>query len=155
MTPFIFNIFLAVVWTALTGRLDLANFALGFVLGALALALSRGLWGGTAYFQRAGRVAALLGWGLVEFVAAGFAEALRAFDWRPRRRVPAELPLALKRDGQIALFSSLISLSASTLVVGINRDRSLLLVETAPGRVGILTTRIAPTLERQIRGLTR
>lgn len=155
MTPFIFNIFLAVVWTALTGRLDLGNFALGFALGAVALALSRGLWGGTAYFQRAGRVAALLGWSLLEFVAAGFLEALRAFDWRRRATVRTEIPIGLKRDGQIALFSSLVSLSPSTLVVGIDRERGLLLVETAPWRAGVLTARIAPMLERQIRGLSR
>ena len=31
MTPFAFNVLLAVIWTALTGRLDLANFAIGFL----------------------------------------------------------------------------------------------------------------------------
>lgn len=155
MTPFIFNIFLAVVWTALTGRLDLGNFALGFALGAIAIALSRGLWGGSAYFQRAGRLAGLLGWSLVEFVAAGFMEAAQAFAWRRRATIETEIPFGLKRDGQIALFSSLVSLSPETLVVGIDRGRGVLLVETAPGRAGILTGRVAPMLERQIRGLSR
>ncbi|MFO1186968.1 MAG: Na+/H+ antiporter subunit E [Alphaproteobacteria bacterium] len=155
MTPFIFNIVLAVVWTALTGRLDLGNFALGFALGAVAIALSRGLWGGTAYFQRAGRVAGLLGWSLVEFVAAGVFEALEAFAWRRRATIETEIPISLKQGGQIALFSSLISLSPGTLVVGIDRGRSRLIVETAPGRAGLLTGRVAPMLERQIKGLSQ
>jgi multicomponent Na+:H+ antiporter subunit E len=155
MTPFIFNMFLAVVWTALTGRLDLANFALGFALGALALWLSRGLWDGSAYFRRVGRVIGLVGWSLVELVGAGFQEALWAFRWGRRATTRIEVPLMLQSDGQVALFSSLVSLSPSTLVVGVSRERATLIVETAPDNAGALEARVTRLLERQIRGLTR
>jgi len=155
MTPFVFNIALAVVWTALTGRLDLANFALGFALGALALSLSRGLWNGATYFRRLARIVSLVAWSLLELVNAGVREALWAFRWSRRRTTRMEIPILLSQDGEIALFSSLLSLSPSTLVVGISPERGALIVETAPGNTTALETRVARVLERQVLEITR
>jgi multicomponent Na+:H+ antiporter subunit E len=155
VTPFVFNILLALIWTALTGRLDLANFALGFVLGVVALALSRGLWDGAAYFRRFARVLWLLAWSLLELVAAGFIEAAIAIRGTKRRTTRIEIPLVLNRDSEIALFSSLVSLSPSTLVVGLSPERGTLIVETVPGNATALEARVSRLLERQILELTR
>lgn len=155
MTPFVFNIVLAVVWTALTGRLDLANFALGFALGAVALSLSRGLWNGATYFRRLARIISLIAWSLLELVNAGFQEALSAFRWNRRRTTRVEIPILLSQDGEIALFSSLLSLSPSTLVIGISPERSSLIVETSPGNTTALEARVARILERQVLEITR
>ncbi len=155
MTPFVFNILLAIVWTALTGRLDLANFALGFVLGAIALSLSRGLWDGATYFRRLMRIAALLAWSLLELVNGGVREALNAFRVGRRRTTRIEIPTLLSRDGEVALFTSLLSLSPSTLVVGVSPERGALIVETASGNTTALEARVARPLERQILDLTR
>jgi len=151
MTPFAFNVLLAVIWTALTGRLDLFNFALGLGFGALALFLSRGIWGGSGYFRRIGRTLGLIGWSLVELVSAAFIEAMSAFRiGRARPSLRIEVPLTIDRDPEIALLASLISLSPGTLVIGVTPDRARLIVHTtAKGRIA-LEARIKRLLERQI-----
>lgn len=151
MTPFAFNVLLAVIWTALTGRLDLANFALGLALGALALFLSRNIWGGTGYFRRIGRILSLLGWSLVELVSAAVMEALWALRvGAPRKSVRIEVPLAIDRDGEIAWLASLISLSPGTLVIGLTPDRARLIVQTTPRGQDALEARIKRLLERHV-----
>jgi len=151
MTPFAFNVLLAVIWTALTGRLDLLNFGLGMVFGALALFLSRGIWGGSGYFRRIWRSLNLIGWSLVELVSGAFIEAistLRIGRAPPSLRI--EIPLTIDRDSEIALLASLMSLSPGTLVIGVTPDRSRLIVNTTSKRRRALEARIKRRLERDI-----
>jgi len=151
MTPFAFNVLLAVVWTALTGRLDLFNFGAGMAIGALALFLSRGIWGGSGYFRRIWRSLTLIGWSLVELVSGALVEAVGTLRiGRPRPSSRFEIPLTIDRDSEIALLASLISLSPGTLVIGVTPDRSKLIINTTPKRRAAIEARIKRLLERQI-----
>jgi multicomponent Na+:H+ antiporter subunit E len=151
MTPFAFNVLLAIVWTALTGRLDLFNFALGMAFGALALFFSRSIWDGYSYFRRIGRALGLIGWSLVELASAGFVEAVNAFRIG-RQAAPQrfEVPLTVDREAEIALLAALVSLSPGTMVVGLSSDRARLIVQTSSKRRTALEGRITRFLERQI-----
>jgi multicomponent Na+:H+ antiporter subunit E len=151
MTPFLFNIVLAIIWAVLIGRLDLFNFLVGMAFGAIALFLSRGIWNGAGYFRRIGRVLSLIAWSALELVSAAFVEAVNAF--RIGRAPPAiqiEVPLTIDRDPEIALLSSLISLSPGTFVVGVTSDRSRLIVRTSAKRRGEIEARIKRRFERHI-----
>jgi multicomponent Na+:H+ antiporter subunit E len=151
MTPFAFNVLLAVIWTALTGRLDLVNFGLGMAFGALALFLSRGIWGGTGYFRRIGRSLSLLAWSLEELILGALVEAAGTLRiGRPKPSLRVEIPLTIDRDSEIALLASLISLSPGTLVIGVTPDRAKLIVKTTPRRRAALEARVKRILERHI-----
>ncbi len=151
MTPFAFNIVLAVIWVVLIGRIDVFNFLLGMVIGAIALFLSRGIWGGAGYFRRIGRTLSLVAWSVLELVSAAILEAVRAFRiGRAPETVRIEVPLTIDRDSEIALLSSLISLSPGTLVVGVTPDRSRLIVNTSAKRRGEIEVRIKRRFERHI-----
>ena len=151
MTPFAFNIVLAVIWAVLIGRLDLFNFLVGMAFGALALFLSRGLWGGEGYFRRIGRSLSLIAWSALELLSAAFVEALNAFRFgRPREMVRVEVPLTIDRDAEIAVLSTLISLAPGTLVLGLTNDRARLIVSTSAKRQSEIAARIKRRFERHI-----
>lgn len=151
MTPFAFNIVLAIIWVVLIGRIDVFNFLLGMVIGAVALFLSRGIWGGAGYFRRIGRTLSLIAWSTLELVSAAFLEAVSAFRiGKAPQTVRIEVPLTIDRDSEIAVLSSLISLSPRTLVIGITPDRSHLIVKTSAKRRGEIESRIKRRFERHI-----
>ncbi|MFZ1990798.1 MAG: Na+/H+ antiporter subunit E [Alphaproteobacteria bacterium] len=151
MTPFAFNIVLAVIWAVLIGRVDLFNFLVGMGFGALALFLSRGIWGGAGYFRRIGRTLSLIAWSVLELVSAAFIEALSAFRiGRAPETVRIEVPLTIDRDAEIAVLSSLISLSPGTLVLGLTSDRARLIVRTSAKRRNEIEARIKRRFERHI-----
>lgn len=151
MTPFAFNIVLALIWVVLIGRVDVFNFLLGFAIGAVALFLSRGIWGGGGYFRRIGRMLSLVAWSALELLSAAFAEAVGAFRiGKAPAAARIEIPLTVDRDAEIALLSSLISLSPDTLVVGVTPDRSRLIIQTSARRRGEMELRIKRRFERHI-----
>ena len=151
MTPFLFNIVLAVIWAVLIGRIDLFNFLVGMAFGAVALFLSRGIWDGAGYFRRIGRTLSLIAWSALELVSAAFLEALNAFRiGRAPETVRIEVPLTIDRDPEIALLSSLISLSPNTFVVGVTSDRARLIVHTSAKRRSEIEARIKRRFERHI-----
>ena len=151
MTPFAFNIVLALIWTVLIGRVDVINFLLGMAFGALALFLSRSIWGGASYFRRWGRILSLIAWSALELVSAAFYEVLNAFRiGKAPPSVRIEVPLTIDRDAEIALLSSLVSLAPGTLVVGVTSDRAHLIVSAPEKRSAEVASRIKRRFERHI-----
>ena len=151
MTPFLFNIVLAIIWAVLIGRVDLFNFLVGMAFGAVALFLSRGIWDGAGYFRRIGRTLSLIAWSALELVSAAFLETVNAFRiGRAPETVRIEVPLTIDRDPEIALLSSLISLSPNTFVIGVTSDRARLIVRTSAKRRSEIEARIKRRFERHI-----
>jgi len=151
MTPFALNIVLALIWAVLIGQIDGFNFLLGMAIGALALFFSRSIWGGARYFDRIGRTLSLVAWSALELVSAAFVEALGAFRiGKAPTSSRLEVSLVVDRDSEIALLASLISFSPRTLVVGLSRDRTKLIVQTPDDQRSDVESRIKRRFERHI-----
>jgi multicomponent Na+:H+ antiporter subunit E len=129
MTPFTWNLILALVWAAVLGELSLGNLAAGFALGFGILWAGSGLLGSSRYFEKSLR--------LLEF-AAYFAgqlvlSSLRvAFDiLTPRHRARpgiVAVPLEARSDAEITLLANLVSLTPGSLSLDVSADRSTLFV---------------------------
>ncbi len=131
MRFFILNIFLAMTWTLLQGRLSAADFIAGFVLGYLVIGLSQRLLGSGNYSRKVVQVLRF-----VAFVAWDIFSASLALAWlmlQPKPKLsPAviALPLDVKTDLEIVLLANLITLSPGTLSVDVSSDNSILYVHT-------------------------
>jgi multicomponent Na+:H+ antiporter subunit E len=155
MTAFAFNLLLALIWTALTGRLDLVNLALGFGLGALALYLSRPAWS-ERYFRRALRLISLMAWCLGEILISALSAVAVSFGLRRASDYGLlEIPIRAERDQEIALLSAMISISPGALAVGMSPDRRRLIVHAPLKSHRAITQRVQRILEPLIiEGLT-
>ncbi len=131
MRFFLLNIFLAMIWTMLQGRLSAADFIAGFALGYLVIGLIQRLLGSGNYSQKVVQVVRF-----VAFVAWDIFTASLALAWlmlQPKPRLsPAviAIPLDVKTDLEIVLLANLITLSPGTLSVDVSSDNSTLYVHT-------------------------
>lgn len=130
MNLFVLNLLLALVWSALVAELTPTSFLLGFVLGYGALWLAQPILGGpNAYFLRLWRIVRLAAYFIYEL----FLSSLRvAWDVATPGTVSVpdiiEVPLDVKSDLEIMLFSNLISLTPGTLSLDVTEDRKTLYV---------------------------
>lgn len=126
---FLLNICLAIGFSAVLGQFSLTGFFTGFVVGYLALWLTKPLYGKTRYFQRLPKVMRLIGY----FIRELFVSNLRVL-WdviTPRhlsRPGIIGVPLDAKTDLEIMLVANLISLTPGTLSIDISEDKSILYV---------------------------
>lgn len=126
---FLLNLVLAFAWLALRGRMTTLDFAIGFVLGFLVLALSGRFVGSPHYARRAWRAVSFAAFFLVELVRANLwlaAEILRP-GLRLRPGIVA-VPLDVTSDAEILLLSSLVTLTPGTLSLDVSPDRRTLYV---------------------------
>lgn len=129
MTPFLFNIGLALIWAALTGSFSPANLTAGFALGYFALFLARRVLGTSAYFRKVQQV---VGFGLFflwELILANLRVAYDVLTPRHhmRPRVIA-IPLDAATDTEITMLANLISLTPGTLSLDVSTDRRTLYI---------------------------
>ncbi len=129
MSRYINNILLALAWAALTGSFTLANFALGLLLGWLALYLVREQLATRRGHYRGGKILSL---------AVLFVKELVLSGWRVARLVTSPrmdlrpgifaYPLKVSSDFEITLLANLITLTPGTLSVDVSPDRRTLYV---------------------------
>jgi multicomponent Na+:H+ antiporter subunit E len=129
MSRYLNNILLALVWAALTGSFTLANFALGLLLGWLALYLVREQLATRRGHYRGGRILSLALLFIKELILSG---------WRVARLVTSPrmdlrpgifaYPLKLRSDFEITLLANLITLTPGTLSVEVSGDKKTLFV---------------------------
>ena len=129
MSRYLNNILLALVWAALTGSFTLANFALGLLLGWLALYLVREQLATRRGRYRGGRILSLALLFIKELILSG---------WRVARLVTSPrmdlrpgifaYPLKLRSDFEITLLANLITLTPGTLSVEVSDDKKTLFV---------------------------
>lgn len=129
MNNFLINVFLAVVWVALTGEFTPRNLLIGFLLGFFLL------WIGTrgekrsSYFGKAIQVIGFLFFFLWELVMSNLRVAVDVVT--PKHRMKpgvVAVPLDVDRDEEITLLANLISLTPGTLSLDVSDDKKVLYV---------------------------
>ncbi|TCU19292.1 Na+/H+ antiporter subunit E [Rhizobium sullae] len=129
MIAFLFNLLLAIAWVAVSGSASLHNLVLGFVLGAIALAIVREPFGSKSYLRRARRVLSLALLFLKELALSAWTVARTVL--RPKMEIRPGIfafPLTVERDLEITLLANLITLTPGTLSVDVSEDRRTLYV---------------------------
>ena len=129
MIAFLFNLLLAIAWAAVSGSASPHSLLLGFVLGAIALAIVRQSIGRGAYVFRAGRILSLALLFLKELALSAWTVALTVL--KPRMDIKPGIfafPLTVDRDFEITLLANLITLTPGTLSVDVSDDRRTLYV---------------------------
>jgi multicomponent Na+:H+ antiporter subunit E len=123
----LWNISLAFIWAAVTGRFNLSNVAVGMILGYAVLFVAQPLMGPSNYFTRIHRVTAFAFFYLWQLVVANLRVAHDVL--RPRARVrPGVLaiPLEAKSDAEITMLANLITLTPGSVSLDVSSDRRFL-----------------------------
>ncbi|MBI3997530.1 MAG: Na+/H+ antiporter subunit E [Armatimonadetes bacterium] len=156
MRVFLWNLLLALTWTAVTGRFTLSNLALGFALGYLALRFS-GLVGRAAYGSRIRRVIEFLLFYFWELLLANLRVAYDVLTPRHHMRPGIlAIPLDARTDGEIAILANLITLTPGTLSLDVSDDRQVLYIHaTYVDEVEAFRQRLKEKLERRVLEVTR
>jgi multicomponent Na+:H+ antiporter subunit E len=129
VSPLLINGIFAVIWTLVTGAFSLANFALGFVFGAVALFLIREQTGADAYFRRARRILSLAKLFFKELIMSAVRVALIVTrnDMALKPGIFA-YETELKSDAAITLLANLITLTPGTLTIDVSDDKKMLYI---------------------------
>lgn len=131
MSVFWGNIFLPVVWMALTGKFTLANYLLGFLISSFALWITRppGEVAFLVYLERTRRWLAFFFFFLWELAVASARVVYDILTPRHRMR-PAVIavPLDLRTDTEITLLANMITLTPGTLSLDISPQRDILYI---------------------------
>ena len=129
MNLFLVNIFLALGFSAVLGQLNLSGFIAGFVVGYLALWLSKPLYGDTRYFERLPKVLGLITYFGKELLISNLKVLWDVITPRHISRPGIiALPLDARTDAEIMLVANLISLTPGTLSLDLSEDRRLLYI---------------------------
>lgn len=129
MSALLWNLLLALAWVAATGVFSFENLLVGFLLGFLALYLSRRVVGSPRYFNKVGKVFSLLGFFVWELLQANLRVAYDVLT--PRHLMHPgviAVPLDAETDTEIALLSNLLTLTPGSLSLDVSADRKVLYV---------------------------
>lgn len=131
MNAFVWNILLALAWAALTGRFDLGNLAVGFVLGAVVMWFAQRALGSPRYLLKLRHVLGLLLFFVWELLKANLRVAFDVIT--PRHYMHpgvVAVPLDVKTDAEITLLATLLTLTPGSLSIDVSTDRRTLYVHT-------------------------
>ena len=130
------NVILALIWTAAIGSFDLATLVAGFILGYIALWLTRPLYGeaGSRYLSRTPRAVVLLWVFLYELVVSSMRIVWDVITPGTRAK-PAIIPVPLdaETDLEILTLANLVSLTPGTLSLDVSEDHKTLYVHAMFG----------------------
>ncbi len=129
MNLFMLNLFLALGFSAVRGQFTLTGLLTGFLVGYLALWISKPLYPDAAYFVRVPRVLILAGYFLYQLIVSNFRVMWEVITPRPSSRPGIiGVELAARTDMEIMLVANMISLTPGTLSLDISDDRRVLFV---------------------------
>ena len=129
MNLFMLNLFLALGFSAVRGQFTLTGLLTGFLVGYLALWVSKPLYPDAAYFVRAPRVLHLVGYFLYQLIVSNFRVMWEVITPRPSSRPGIiGIELTASTDMEIMLVANMISLTPGTLSLDISDDRRVLYV---------------------------
>jgi multicomponent Na+:H+ antiporter subunit E len=120
---------LAIGFSAMLGQLNFSGFIAGFVVGYLALWLSKPLYGNTRYFERLPRVLGLITYFGKELLISNLKVLWDVITPQHISRPGIiALPLDARTDAEIMLVANLISLTPGTLSLDLSEDRRSLYI---------------------------
>jgi multicomponent Na+:H+ antiporter subunit E len=129
MNPFLWNLLLALAWVAATGIFTFSNLLVGFILGFLALFLSREVVGVPNYFAKVFQVLILVLFFIWELILANLRVAYDVVTPRHQMRPGViAVPLEASSDIEITMLSNLITLTPGTLSLDVSDDRRVLYI---------------------------
>jgi multicomponent Na+:H+ antiporter subunit E len=155
---FTWHLLLTIAWAAINGAFTGANFAVGFVLSYILLAVMQkaGLTS-APYVYRVPQVLGFLGFFVWELYLANVNVAREVL--RPRLRIRpgvVAIPLTASTDIEITLLACLITLTPGTLALDVSDDRSTLFVHALDvGDVEAFRRSIKDGFERRVLELLR
>ncbi|KKB34987.1 Na+/H+ antiporter subunit E [Bacillus thermotolerans] len=123
------NFFLAFLWMFIQVSFDASTFIIGYLLGAILLYGMRRFFKTEFYLRRVFAVIRLILLFFKELIMANI-DVLRLI-LRPKLNIQPgifALPTDLKKDWEITLLSSLITLTPGTLVIDVSDDQKILYV---------------------------
>lgn len=129
MTPFLWNILMALTWAAARGDLTLLNLVVGAVLGYMLLWLTGDLLGASHYCARLPRILDFVIFFIWELLLANVRVAWDVITpIHSMRPGIIAVPLDMKSDEQITMLANVISLTPGSLCLDISQDRKRLFV---------------------------
>ena len=129
MNLFLLNIFLALGFCAVMGQLNLSGFVSGYVVGFVALWLTKPLYSQTRYFERLPMVFGLIGFFGKELLVSNLKVLWDVITPRHISRPGIiGIPLDARTDAEIMLVANLISLTPGTLSLDLSEDKRVLYV---------------------------
>lgn len=144
---------LAVMWSILHRRLDLADLAVGYAVAVVVIWVCRDFWTQRVVVRNARALLRLLAVFAKEVVVANLQVARIVMNPRlPIRPAMIVLPTGLVEDLQITGLATLITLTPGTLTIDVAPDRSALYVHclAAPDPDAV-RAQIAEQFERPLR----
>lgn len=159
MSVFWGNIFLPLIWMALTGKFTLANYFLGFLVSSFVLWITRppGEVAFLVYLSRMRRWVAFFFFFLWELTVASMRVVYDILTPRHRMR-PAVIavPLDLKTDTEIMLLANLITLTPGTLSLDISPEKDMLYIHAMyVGDIEGFRRDIKERLEKRVKEVMR
>ena len=129
MKILLWNLLLALLWEAMTGRTDAANLLLGFALGYVVLWWLRPLLGPTRYFRKLPESIRFTFFFLRELIRSNLRVAWDVISPKSQRKPGiVAIPLDARSDIEITFLANLITLTPGTLSLDVSDDRSVLYV---------------------------
>jgi multicomponent Na+:H+ antiporter subunit E len=124
---FLWNILLAFVWAAVTGRFNLSNVVVGIVLGYAVLFVAQPLMGPSNYFRRIHHAIAFAFFYVWQLVLANLRVASDVMTPGARARPGVlAIPLEAKSDAEITMLANLITLTPGSVSLDVSSDRRFL-----------------------------
>ncbi len=123
------NFFIAIVWMFLSSSMTATTFVIGYLIGFLLLLMMRRFLGAKLYTARLWATIKLSLLFISELIKSNI--AVLRLVLRPKLDIQPRffaLPTDLKRDWEITLLSSLITLTPGTIVVHVSDDQKTLYV---------------------------
>ncbi|WP_437837857.1 Na+/H+ antiporter subunit E [Sorangium sp. So ce1153] len=157
MRALVLNLFLAIVWVSLTGRVTAGGLVFGFLLGYLLLLGLRGLIGPTTYFEKLPGVLSFMLFYMKEMVRANLRVARDVMSIRRKSRPGiVAVPLDLTTDLEITVLTFLLALTPGTFGLDVSSDRTVLFVHAMfVESADALRATIKNDLERRVKELFR
>lgn len=129
MNGLLWNVLLAVIWVAITGKIEPGNLLLGFALGLLVMFFAGRVIGSANYTPRLVQAVGLLGFFLWDLFLSNLAVALDVIRPRPHLRPGViGIPLEVRTDAEITLLAALVALTPGSLSLDVSADRQTLYV---------------------------
>lgn len=129
MIVILWNILLALFWSAISGEFNLTNLLVGLILGNLVLYIANGALDILWYFQKLRKFVVLIFIVFVELIKASVHISYDILTSKGEMRPGIiRIPLDVTSPAEITLFSHLISFTPGTLSLDLSREKRMLYV---------------------------